>query len=217
MPNNKNQINSTVNQILRATPVIPVIVIDNLEDAVPLAKALVAGGITVLEITLRSAVALDAIAEIIKHVPEAIVGAGTVVNVDQLEKVEALGVQFALSPGLTECLLKAANRMKLEYIPGIASASELMLGLQYHYQNFKLFPASVVGGIEMLNALGGPFPHVRFCPTGGITQENFTEYLALPNVSCVGGSWLLPKKLVQEKNWQAITDIAKATIKLSGG
>ncbi len=201
-----------VDTILMSTPVMPVIVIDELADAVPLAKALVAGGIKVLEITLRSPVALDAIKAIIQQVPDAIVGAGTVTSVAQLQQVEALGVEFALSPGLTESLLIAAKNMKLNYIPAIASASELMLGLEHGYNRFKLFPANVIGGADMLTALGGPFPNVAFCPTGGLTIDNFTKILALKNVLCVGGSWLAPKELVKEKDWQAITQIAKHTV-----
>jgi 2-dehydro-3-deoxyphosphogluconate aldolase/(4S)-4-hydroxy-2-oxoglutarate aldolase len=206
-----------VDQILMSTPVMPVIVIDDLVDAVPLAKALVAGGIKVLEITLRSPVALQAIADIMANVPDAIVGAGTVTTVEQLEQVEALGVRFALSPGITSRLLVAAKKMRLQYIPAIATPSELMLGLEHGFDRFKLFPASVIGGSEMLKALNGPFPEIGFCPTGGLTLENFAKVLALPNVKCVGGSWLAPKDVVQRKDWQAITQLALSTVLKSNG
>ncbi|MGR6874315.1 bifunctional 4-hydroxy-2-oxoglutarate aldolase/2-dehydro-3-deoxy-phosphogluconate aldolase [Pseudomonas sp. HK3] len=208
---------NSVDQILTATPVMPVIVIDDLADAVPLARALVAGGIKVLEITLRSSVALEAIADIIANVPDAIVGAGTITSVEQLEQVEALGVQFALSPGITESLLIAAKKMQLQYVPAVATPSELMLGLEHGFDRFKLFPASVVGGREMLKALNGPFPEIGFCPTGGLTLDNFAQVLALPNVKCVGGSWLAPKDLVKKKDWKAITELALTTVAKSNG
>jgi 2-dehydro-3-deoxyphosphogluconate aldolase/(4S)-4-hydroxy-2-oxoglutarate aldolase len=208
---------NSVDQILTATPVMPVIVIDDLADAVPLARALVAGGIKVLEITLRSSVALEAIADIMANVPDAIVGAGTITSVEQLEQVEALGVQFALSPGITESLLIAAKKMQLQYVPAVATPSELMLGLEHGFDRFKLFPASVVGGREMLKALNGPFPEIGFCPTGGLTLDNFAQVLALPNVKCVGGSWLAPKDLVKKKDWKAITELALTTVAKSNG
>ena len=206
-----------VDEILMASPVMPVIVIDDVTDAVPLAKALVAGGIKVLEITLRSPVALQAIADIMINVPDAIVGAGTVTTVEQLEQIEALGVKFALSPGITSALLVAAKQMRLQYIPAIATPSELMLGLEHGYKRFKLFPASVVGGREMLKALNGPFPEIGFCPTGGLTIDNFANVLALENVKCVGGSWLAPKDIVQRKDWAAITQLALNTVLKSNG
>ena len=207
--------NASVKNILNTAVVMPVMVIEHLDDAVPLAKALLAGGIRVLEITLRSEVALQAIEKIIAQVPDAIVGAGTVTSVAQLQQVEALGVQFALSPGLTPSLLQAAKTMQLNYIPAVATASEVMLGIEYDYEYFKLFPAQVLGGKEMLKALSGPFPDIGFCPTGGLNQNNFSEVLALTNVLCVGGSWLTPKELVAKKDWNAITQLAKQTVLMS--
>lgn len=202
----------SLDEILKASPVVPVMVIEQLADAVPLAQALVAGGIRVLEITLRSEAALAAMAAIMGEVPEAIVGAGTVTSVEQLAQVEALGVEFALSPGLTTGLLRAAQDMGLHYIPAIATASDIMLGMEHGYERFKLFPASVLGAGQLLQAFNGPFPDVRFCPTGGLTMDNFAEVLALPNVQCVGGSWLTPKALVQRKDWPAITRLAQQTV-----
>ncbi|GGI75466.1 bifunctional 4-hydroxy-2-oxoglutarate aldolase/2-dehydro-3-deoxy-phosphogluconate aldolase [Legionella impletisoli] len=172
-------------------PVIPVIVINDLAEALPLAKSLLAKGIKVLEITLRTPVALEAIQLIRREVPEAVTGAGTVLNAGQLKKAEQAGAQFALSPGLTPDLLLAGKKGNIPFIPGISSVSELMIGLEYGYTHFKFFPAEAKGGVPALKAFYGPFPDVRFCPTGGINEENYRTYLDLPNVDCVGGSWLI--------------------------
>ncbi|MBT0878870.1 bifunctional 4-hydroxy-2-oxoglutarate aldolase/2-dehydro-3-deoxy-phosphogluconate aldolase [Campylobacter sp. 2018MI01] len=200
-------------EILKINPVIPVIAIDDINDALPLAKALVLGGVRVLEITLRTPVGLKAIELISKEVPEAIVGAGTVINAKQYKDVVNAGAKFAISPGITEKLLKEID-YKIPLIAGIASPAELMLGLEYGLDTFKLFPASVVGGVPMLKAIYGPFSDVRFCPTGGISENNAKEYLSQPNVLCVGGSWLAPKELIKAKNWDEITNIARKTLEL---
>jgi 2-dehydro-3-deoxyphosphogluconate aldolase / (4S)-4-hydroxy-2-oxoglutarate aldolase len=198
--------------VLTACPVMPVMVIQNLDDAVPLARALVAGGIKVLEITLRTPIALEAIRLISQQVSDAIVGAGTIANPAQLQAAEEAGAMFAISPGITPSLLNAANKGNIALIPGIATLSELMLGMEYGLDHFKFFPAEAAGGIPMLKAIAGPFPQATFCPTGGISPGNYNEYLQLPNVACVGGSWLAPQAVINEKNWAKVTDLAKKAI-----
>ena len=198
--------------VLNASPVMPVMVIHDLENAVPLAKALVAGGIRVLEITLRTDVALDAIRQITKEVPDAIVGAGTILNPEQLQAAADAGAVFAISPGLTATLLAAAQKSSIALIPGISSLSELMLGMEYGLDHFKFFPAENAGGIPMLKAIAGPIPQVTFCPTGGISLKNYNEYLSLPNVACCGGSWLAPADVVKNKDWAKVTQLAQEAI-----
>ncbi len=198
--------------VLTAGPVMPVMVIQNLEDAVPLAKALVAGGIKVLEITLRTPIALDAIRLISREVEGAIVGAGTITTPEQLKAAEDAGAVFAISPGLTPALLTAAVAGNIALIPGIATLSELMTGMEYGLDCFKFFPAEAAGGIPMLKAIAGPVPYVTFCPTGGISPENYNAYLQLSNVACVGGSWLVPGDVVKTKNWDKVTELAQQAI-----
>ena len=198
--------------VLNAGPVMPVMVIKNLEDAVPLAKALVAGGIKVLEITLRTPIALEAIRLISQEVKEAIVGVGTITTPEQLKAAEAAGAVFAISPGLTPALLKAAKEGNIALIPGISTLSELMVGMEAGLDHFKFFPAEAAGGIPMLKSIAGPIPQVTFCPTGGISPENYNAYLSLNNVACVGGSWLVPEDAVKEKNWAKVTELAKLAI-----
>lgn len=193
-------------------PVVPVIVIKDLADAVPMAKALLAGGIKVLEVTLRTPVALDAIRLLAAEVPEAIVGAGTVTTAAQLQQVVDAGAKFAISPGLTRELLQAGKDAAIPLIPGIASISELMEGTGLGYSHFKFFPAEAAGGVKTLKSIYGPFADIRFCPTGGINEKNFLEYLALPNVKCVGGSWIVPDDAVAAKDWQRITELCKAAV-----
>ncbi|MFH2124609.1 MAG: bifunctional 4-hydroxy-2-oxoglutarate aldolase/2-dehydro-3-deoxy-phosphogluconate aldolase [Pseudomonadota bacterium] len=199
-------------EILQAGPVVPVMVIHELAHAVPLARALVAGGVRVLEIVLRTPVAMEAIRAIAAEVPEAITGAGTVVNGQDLAAVTAAGAVFAISPGLTPELLDAANNGPIALIPGIATISELMLGMDRGYRQFKFFPAEAAGGIAMLKAIAGPFPQVTFCPTGGISAANYRDYLALKNVACVGGSWIVAADLIAARNWDAITALAAETV-----
>lgn len=198
--------------VFSAGPVVPVLVIKELEHAVPLAKALVAGGIKVLEITLRTPVALAAIEKIAKEVPEAIVGAGTVTNGEQLRQVTEAGAQFAISPGLTTDLLKAGKAGSIALIPGISSTSELMNGIDLGYTHFKFFPAEASGGVKAIKSISGPFPQVVFCPTGGISPSNYLDYLSLPNVKCAGGSWLAPDDAMAEGDWQRITDLASEAV-----
>ena len=203
-------------EILRQGPVVPVMVVHRLEQAVPLARALVAGGIRVLEITLRTPEAVEAIAAIRREVPDAIVGAGTVTRGEELDAVAAAGAVFAISPGLTAELLDAANRGPIPLIPGIATVSELMTGLVRGYDHFKFFPAEAAGGVKMLQAFAGPFPRVTFCPTGGITAANYLEYLALTNVACVGGSWVAPQGAIEAGDWARITALARKAVAESG-
>jgi len=200
--------------LLARAPVMPVIVIQNLHDAVPLARALVAGGISTLEITLRSDVALEAIRVIRAEVPEATVGAGTVLTPAQLDGALAAGAQFAISPGLTPGLAAAARATQACLVPGVATASEAMQAADGGFIAQKLFPAQAAGGVGLLKALAGPLPHLRFCPTGGINPANAPEYLALPNVSCVGGSWLAPAEAVAAGDWPRITALAEAALRL---
>ena len=195
--------------VLNSGPVMPVMVIQNLDDAIPLAEALVAGGIKVLEITLRTPIALEAIKLISENVKDAIVGAGTITTPEQLQAAEDAGAVFAISPGLTPKLLSAAQAGNIALIPGIATLSELMQGMEYGLDHFKFFPAEAAGGIPMLKAIAGPVPYVTFCPTGGISPNNYRDYLALGNVACVGGSWLAPQDAVKAKDWNQVTLLAK--------
>ena len=199
----------TPREILSAGAVVPVMAIDDLNTAVDLSYALVEGGIPTLEITLRTSVGLDAIRLIAKEVKGAIVGAGTVTNPEQLKAVADAGATFAISPGLHESLAKASHDVNIPLIPGVATPSEVQLALEHGIDTLKLFPAEVVGGKAMLKALYGPYAHVRFCPTGGITLNSAPEYLALPNVLCVGGTWLTPKEAVANQDWNTITRLAK--------
>lgn len=198
--------------ILSNGPVVPVIVIKELKDAVPMAKALVAGGVRVLEVTLRTPCAMDAIRAIAKEVPEAIIGAGTVLNAQQLKEVAEAGGQFAISPGLTEPLLQAAVEGDIPLIPGISSVSELMLGMDYGLREFKFFPAEANGGVKALQAICSAISQVRFCPTGGITLNNCRDYLALPSVLCVGGSWLVPADAIAKGDFNKITELAREAV-----
>ncbi len=191
---------------------MPVMVIQNLDDAVPLAQALVAGGIKVLEITLRTPIALEAIKLISENVKDAIVGAGTITTPEQLKAAEEAGAVFAISPGLAPTLLAAAQTGNIALIPGIATLSELMMGMEFGLDHFKFFPAEAAGGIPMLKAIAGPMPQITFCPTGGISPDNYLAYLALGNVACVGGSWLAPADAVKAKDWAKVTWLANQAI-----
>lgn len=171
-----------------------------------------AGGVRVLEVTLRTPCAVEAIRAIAKEVPEAIIGAGTVLNPQQLAEVVEAGAQFAISPGLTDELLKAACEGSIPLIPGISTVSELMLGMSYGLREFKFFPAEANGGVKALQAIGGPFSQVRFCPTGGITPNNYRDYLALKSVLCIGGSWLVPADALESGDYARITELAKQAV-----
>ena len=200
----------TAESILREGPVLPVIVIKDIEKAVPMAKSLLAGGIRAMEITLRTKYAIEAIHLISREVPEAIVGAGTVINSQQLHDVASAGAQFAISPGINRALLQSV--CDIPFIPGISTASEIMLGINHGLHTFKFFPAEANGGVETLKAISGPFPQASFCPTGGITISNCRPYLALDNVLCVGGSWLVPQEALEKNDYKQITRLAKEVI-----
>ena len=198
-----------VDAVFGLAPVIPVLAIDRIEDALPLCRALVDNGLPVLEITLRTACALDAIALVARELPHACVGAGTVLSATDLANVSDAGARFAISPGATEALYDTAQYADIPLIPGIATASELMRGLERGWRRFKFFPAESSGGVAALKGFAGPFAQARFCPTGGIDATKAPAYLALPNVACVGGSWMLPADALKAKDWNRIGDLAR--------
>ncbi|MDM7860601.1 bifunctional 4-hydroxy-2-oxoglutarate aldolase/2-dehydro-3-deoxy-phosphogluconate aldolase [Alteromonas sp. ASW11-36] len=200
-------------EVFASGPVVPVLVIHDVAHAIPLAEALIAGGIKVLEVTLRTPAALDVIREIANKVPEAIIGAGTVTNAQQLKEVTEAGAKFAISPGMTADLLEAGARGTIPLIPGISSISDLMKAKDAGYTYLKFFPAEASGGVKALKSIGGPFPETTFCPTGGISPSNYLEYLALPNVKCVGGSWLAPDEAIKSGDWAQITELAATAVK----
>ena len=190
-------------------PVIPVIVINKVEDAVPMAEALLEGGIKVLEVTLRSSCALQAMEQIAKHVPDAIMGSGTVRNLKDAQASKDVGCKFAVSPGYTSELGQFARKIGLPLLPGVSTGSEIMTANADDYYFLKLFPAVAVGGINLLKGFAGPFGDVKFCPTGGVTVESAPQFLALPNVVVCGGTWLTPGDAVARKDWAHITKLAK--------
>lgn len=199
----------TLLDLLNAQPVIPVVVIDNAADAVPLAKALVAGGLPAIEITLRTSAALDAIKQIADNVPDAIVGAGTILNGTQYDAAIAAGSKFVVSPGLTPALASHVGNNPIPLLPGATSASEIMTALECGYSILKFFPAEQSGGIGFLKSLSSPFGGVTFCPTGGISIDTAPDYLALSNVVCIGGSWVTPKQAIIDGDWDIISQLAK--------
>ncbi|GAA8908166.1 bifunctional 4-hydroxy-2-oxoglutarate aldolase/2-dehydro-3-deoxy-phosphogluconate aldolase [Helicobacter pylori] len=201
-------------EVLQISPIVPVVVIENIKDAVPLAQSLIEGGIPIIEVTLRSSCALEAIELIVKNVPKMRVGAGTILNLTQLEQAQNRGAEFLISPGLTIKLLEHAKKKNMPLIPGVSSSSEVMQALELGYHALKFFPAEYCGGVKLLNAFNGPFKGVKFCPTGGISTDNMRSYLNLENVLCVGGSWLTPKDLIQNKEWDKITEICKRALAL---
>jgi len=193
-------------ELLKGAPVLPVVAFQTLEQAVPIAKALMSGGLRSIEVTLRTDCALEAIGVLAREIPELTIGAGTVTESAQLAAVKAAGARFAISPGLTPDVLRAASEMEFPYLPGVATASEIMMGISHGYRQFKFFPASVAGGPELLKAWAGPFPDIRFCPTGGIDPTNLAAYLALGNVRAVGSSWMLPAASLASGDWREITN-----------
>lgn len=213
MPSREDQLAT----LLAAGRVIPVITLDRLADAVPLARALVAGGVRVLEVTLRTPAGLSGAQAIMREVPDAIVGIGTVLTPGDLRRAVDAGARFALTPGATPALLDAAATAPIPFLPGIATASELMEAMVRGFTTAKFFPATAAGGLAALRALAGPFPQARFCPTGGITEGNAAEWLAQPNVVAVGGSWLTPAAEVAEGRWDVIQERAGRTRAMLGG
>jgi 2-dehydro-3-deoxyphosphogluconate aldolase/(4S)-4-hydroxy-2-oxoglutarate aldolase len=204
----------TLLEIMRASAVIPVIVIDDIDHAVPLAKALVAGGIRVLEVTLRTEHGLNGIRAIAQQVPDAIIGVGTLTQGEEFRAAREAGAVFGVSPGLTPALIHAAKKSGLPLLPGVMTPSEVMAAREAGFAELKLFPAVPAGGIGMLNAIAGPFPDVTFCPTGGVSPENAAGFLACKNVACVGGSWLTPREALHSRDWARITSLASAASRL---
>ena len=202
--------NMTVLEIMRASPVIPVIAIEDIGHAVPLAEALVAGGIRVLEVTLRTAHGLEAIRAMAERVPQAIVGVGTLTRPEEFAAARDAGAVFGVTPGLTPALVEAARRSGLPLLPGVMTPSEVMAAREAGFMQLKLFPAVPAGGVGMLNAIAGPLPDMTFCPTGGISQETAPQFLACRNVACVGGSWLTPKEAMAAGDWARIAGLARA-------
>jgi 2-dehydro-3-deoxyphosphogluconate aldolase/(4S)-4-hydroxy-2-oxoglutarate aldolase len=201
-------------QVMQDAPVIPVIVLNDAAHAVPMARALVAGGIRMLEVTLRTSQALACIEAIAKEVPEAIVGAGTVRNAADAKAAANAGAKFAVSPGYTPSVGQACRDVGLSLLPGVATGSEIMMAQEDGYTELKFFPAMQAGGSAMLKAWGGPFFDVRFCPTGGVTAQNASEFLSLPNVACVGGSWLVPAEALANGDWARIEKLAREACQL---
>lgn len=204
-------------ELMRLGPVIPVIVLEDARQAVPLARALVAGGVRVLEVTLRTAAGLPSIRAIARDVPEAIVGVGTLTQPDEFAAAREAGARFAVSPGLSPALVSAASTSGLPWLPGVMTPSDVLVARAAGLYQLKLFPAQQAGGLNMLKALYGPFPEVVFCPTGGITPGTAPDFLALPNVACVGGSWLTPKEAVAAGDWNTITRLASQAATLRAG
>ena len=207
----------TIEDILALSPVMPVVTIANPDRAVPMARALLAGGVRTIEITLRTPAALAAVAAIAKAVPDLVIGVGTVLTAQDLKASAEAGASFAISPGSTPELMDAARHGPIPYLPAIATASELMAGLDRGHTAFKFFPAAAAGGVATLKAFAGPFPGVRFCPTGGISLATAPDYLALPNVLCVGGSWIAPEAAIEAGDTATIERLARETTALKRG
>jgi len=205
----------TLEQITSASPVVPVMVIERLEDAVPLAQALIKGGLLALEITLRTAVALDAIKAIKKALPDAMVGAGTILSPKDLQAATDAGASFIVTPGTSPALLEALANCELPVLPGVSTPSEALALYELGFSTLKFFPAEAAGGAAMLKSIGGPVPQLNFCPTGGINPNNAEQYLALKNVVCVGGSWMVPAALIKDKKWDDIEALARQAASLS--
>jgi 2-dehydro-3-deoxyphosphogluconate aldolase/(4S)-4-hydroxy-2-oxoglutarate aldolase len=196
-------------EIMKISPIVPVIALEKAEDALALADALMEGGIFIMEVTLRTSAALASIEAIAKAFPQMHVGAGTVLNRASFTQAVDHGAQFVFSPGISEELMQRSRELHCPLIPGVATASEVMQAFNNGFEQCKLFPATVAGGVEALKAFSGPFGSMQFCPTGGVNVENFTDFLALKNVLCVGGSWIVPKDAIEQKNFQAITRLCK--------
>lgn len=205
-----------VRAVLKLAPVIPVFTPDDIDDAIEVARALFNGGLPVIEVTLRTPRAMEAIKAMVEAVPEAVIGAGTVLDAGQMQRLKEIGGRFAVSPGATDRLYAAARDTDLAFLPGVATSSELMRGLEQGLDTFKFFPAVQAGGAAMLSAWNGPFGDVRFCPTGGISAQTARDFLHLPNVLCVGGSWLTTRELLQARDWKAIEQLARQAATLAG-
>lgn len=204
--------NLDANSVMKTSPIVPVIVVDKVDEAIDLAKALSDGGISIMEITLRTKAGLEAIEKISKEMPSMLVGAGTVCDVSDYRNAINAGSKFIFSPGITSSLINESKNQDIPFIPGVSSASEIMLAKENNLSHCKLFPASLVGGVDMLKAFNGPFPNIKFCPTGGVNINNMNEFLALDNVLCIGGSWIASSKLVKEKKFNEITKLAQEAL-----
>lgn len=204
-----------INEIVKVAPVIPVMVVERIEDAVPLARALYNGGLKVLEITLRTPCALDAITAMVESLPDdAVIGAGTIVTPADLENAVKAGSTFLVSPGTTPALIEAAKASSIPLLPGVATPTEAMNLYVQGFTHLKFFPAEAAGGVPMMKSIGGPLPQITFCPTGGIDLAKAPSYLALPNVACVGGTWMAPKELMQAGRWDEIERLAREAASL---
>ncbi|MGM9381582.1 bifunctional 4-hydroxy-2-oxoglutarate aldolase/2-dehydro-3-deoxy-phosphogluconate aldolase [Streptomyces antibioticus] len=203
--------------VLDLTPVLPVVVVRDADDAVPLARALVAGGLPAIEVTLRTPAALDAVRRISAEVPEAVVGAGTVITPEQVTACVAAGARFLVSPGWTDGLLAAMRASGVPFLPGVSTATEVVALLERGVREMKFFPAQAAGGTAYLRSLAGPLPQARFCPTGGVGPDNAAEYLSLPNVGCVGGSWMVPAEAVATRDWGRVEELARGAAALADG
>lgn len=203
--------------VLDLAPVVPVVVVEDAADAVPLARALVAGGLPAIEVTLRTPAALDAIRAIAAEVPDAVVGAGTVITPGQVREVVAAGARFLVGPGWTDVLLESMRASGVPFLPGVSTVSEVVALLERGVREMKFFPAQAAGGTAYLKAIAGPLPQARFCPTGGIGPDSAPDYLALSNVACVGGSWMLPADAVAARDWARVERLARAAAGLSAG
>jgi len=206
----------TAEAVMKLSSIVPVIALESEEDALPLAEALLEGGINIMEITLRTHAGLKAIEIISKAFPQMHVGAGTVLNASDFKQAVAHGAAFVFSPGISDALMQTSKELNVALIPGVATASEVMLAKNNGFEYCKLFPATLAGGIEILKAFRGPFPSMRFCPTGGVNLDNINDFLSLDNVLCAGGSWIVPKGTIKEKNFKQITNLcieAMQTIK----
>ncbi|WP_262928314.1 bifunctional 4-hydroxy-2-oxoglutarate aldolase/2-dehydro-3-deoxy-phosphogluconate aldolase [Streptomyces xanthii] len=206
----------TSSSVLDLAPVVPVVVVEDAADAVPLARALVAGGLPAIEVTLRTPAALDAIRAIAEAVPDAVVGAGTVISPENVADAVAAGARFLVSPGWTDTLLDAMKGSGVPFLPGVSTTSEVVSLLERGVTEMKFFPAEAAGGTAYLKSLAGPLPQARFCPTGGISPASAPSYLALKNVGCVGGSWMLPADAVAAKDWARVEDLAREASRLAG-
>ncbi len=200
-------------EVMQISPIVPVIALERVEDALPLAEALLEGGISIMEITLRTDAGLESIEAIAKSMPHMNVGAGTVNNREQFQKAVDYGSQFVFSPGISQELMQTSKDFNIALIPGVATASEVMMAQNSGFFECKLFPATVVGGVDALKAFGGPFSSMSFCPTGGVNLKNINDFLSLPNVLCVGGSWIVPSRVIREGNFKEITTLCKEALK----
>ncbi len=202
----------TAKEVMEISPIVPVIALESVDDALPLARALLEGGIAIMEITLRTEAGLKSIEVISKEMPQMNVGAGTVLNAVDFKKAVEHGAQFVFSPGISEELMQTSKDLGIALIPGVATASEVMLAKNNGFEHCKLFPATLAGGVEALKAFSGPFASMRFCPTGGVNLNNVKDFLDLDNVVCAGGSWIIPKQAIKEKDFQAITKLCKEAL-----